>query len=233
MQFTTFDQLFRFRSYCLCGDLLNLSFRHSSVKDELITVCPRASYSIENNNSTIRFPLNLESRTSPYGKADFDIVAPVVSPTFQINAHFTTKNASEGSAYSFIKKHFTEDIQKRLNISFHMTCSRAGFRTSKTQKRCTYEYSLLTNGITFDLYSSSVIIPLNEEEFILNDRWNKYIIKTRFEEGFTEIYMPTTSEKIRHYSFDSIIKMPVEKFISYPMDEGFLLNKLKLLTLFS
>src|SRR5271165_1477290 len=88
MEFDTFDQLFRFREHCLCGSKLQTVFEHSSFNDEYVAIMPRSSYCMENNNTIIRFPCNIESRCSPYGEVDFDFICYVSSPTFSIKSHY-------------------------------------------------------------------------------------------------------------------------------------------------
>ena len=240
MQPTTLDQFFRFRKHCLCGKKLTTVFNHSfSNDDEYTTVNPLGSYHFADNNSTIKFPCHLESRSSPYGEVDFTIVANVSSPSIKLIAefchpHLTKVTLSPGE---FVKLHFTEDVQKKFNINIIRKCTAKIERKGKyggLMMDCPSAFSLVTAPIMFG-FNKREIVPISflQETFILSDdKEHHYRFNTNFTKGVTQI---TYSVPMLGFVIggQNTLEMPAEKFLKYPLDREFLLNKVKTLLLFS
>lgn len=236
----TFYQFFKYRSHCLCGKELTTIFNHSfSNDDEYTTINPLGSYHFADNNSTIKFPCHLESRSSPYGEVDFTIVANVSSPSIKLLAEFSQPHLTKVtiSPGDFVKKHFTEEVQKKFNINIIRKC------TAKIEKKskygnlmvdCPLAYSIVTKSILFD-FNKKEIVPINflQETFVLSDdKDHHYRFNTNFDEGVTKI---TYSVPVLGFVLggQETLEMPAEKFLKYPLDREFLLNKVKTLLLFS
>lgn len=234
MAHSTFDQLFRFRTHCLCGSPLTTMFRYSSFDNDYISVTPRGSYDLSQNGSLIKFACNIDSRISPYGEAKFDIYAYMASPTIKLVAEYVNPHAEMMNtvmpAEKFVERHFDEDAQKGFNINLQRRCAVISFGPQP----CSHHYILTTSAIQFDIKKKELLpITLLEETFdLLDDRQNRYRFTTNFAGELTSIIY-TVPKGGYILGEQKIVDMKSEKFLKYPFEREFLLNKLKTLLLFS
>lgn len=221
----TFDQLFRFRSHCLCGSELSTFFPYGSkLRDDYTFVNSVGSHHIDETSSKVVFLCNLTANTSPYGRVDFMMECYVSSPTFKLTATKESKNIM--SAEDFVKIHFTEDIQQAQCITLKRICSKGNL--------CDYHYGLSTQPILFDFKRKEIKpIDLAEESFrIKNDKGLGFYFRTNFTDGTTTITY-TSPHSAFVIGTQESIQMKSEKFLKYPLNREFLLNKVKTLLLFS
>lgn len=180
----------------------------------------------DNNGSTIDLLGNLDARTSPHGEADFLISAYVSSDTFNLKAAYPVPSFHKRhvSPEDFVKSHMTTDVQEKINIRLQRKCS---------NKQCEYSYFLSTAPIVFDMKTYKVSpLELQEETFRMNYHDNTYYFRTNFATEQTTItyHVPKAGFVIGAHEN---IQMKSEKFLKYPLEAEFLLNKLKTLLLFS
>jgi hypothetical protein len=232
MQLATFEQLFNFRTNCLCGNPLSIVFNHGIHMDDDYTVIkPMSAYKLVKGGDQVAFPCCLESRLSPSGQVYFLILANLKDPSCSIKSeYYETGGVSTVTEYStspddFVKRHFTQQLQTGFNINLRLQCSH--------HSSCQYRYQLSTGPIIFDMDMMQLKpITLISEYFILNGMRMKYYFKTDFATETTSI---TYNMPMPPYILGTqqVIQMNSEKFLRYPLEHEFLLNKLKTLLLFS
>jgi hypothetical protein len=240
MQPQTFDQLFKFRKYCLCGNELVTIFNHSiHADDEYTTVKPTGAYQLIDNNSKVIFPCNLDSRAAPYGEVNFIIHANVSSPSIKVIAEFAQPHLTKIiiSPNDFVRRHFTEDVQQKFNINLTRKCHarvEAKLRQFSYTQPCGFSYVLSVGPILFDFVKNEMKpISLLEETFTLvDDKEHSYRFRTNFTKETTTITYSVPKPGFVIGGQESI-DLPIEKFLKYPLEREFLLNKVKTLLLFS
>jgi hypothetical protein len=182
----------------------------------------------DNNGSTIDLLGNLDARTSPYGEADFMISAYVSSDVFNLKAAYPVSSIYKRhvSPDDFVRSHLTADVMEKVNLYFERKCP---------NKECPYNYALTSRPLSFNMKACKVSpVEPKDETFKLYYNENIYYFRTNFATGQTSITF-NVPQPGRTYVFapQEVVHMKAEKFIKYPLDPEFLLNKLKTLLLFS
>lgn len=220
MQFETFDQFFRFRERCICGCPLSSSFTHSSHSDEYVDVKPSASYRVDKINDRVIFPFEMESRASPYGEVSFQLNAHIHQNRISIQTLSFTRTVI--SPMDFILKHLSHGIQRSLNIQIMRGCTKP--------KPCGAGYTMKTTPIVFNL-RERIMKPfeINHEEFTIKEENHAYHFTSYFGTNSTKISVngaPGTN-------FKDVIELEADKYLRFPFEKDFLMDKAKTLILFS
>ncbi len=227
------EQLFKFRTHCLCGDPLTTIFQHSSYDDDYISAKPRGAYTHKDSN-TIIFPLNISSTVVPYGEVDFNITTKIDSDQFELQAAYVSYKSKfhptaretqylvsdmNVSAEQFVENHFDSTVQNGLNFSLNRQCSHHNINNNKYG--C--EYFSRSTPMLFDLENRKTKgVRLIDEEFYLTDGKNRIHVITNFDTQVTTMVVGT-------YAF----AISSQKFLKYPFESEFLLSKIKTLLTFS
>ncbi len=231
MSFSTFDQFFHFRSHCLCGQpLVNIFPGSSYMEDDYTTV--RAAYAKDHteNGSVISFICGIDARTSPYGEVDFLVSVYVSSNSFKLSASYPKEFMYKKrlAPNLFVKHHFNIHIQDKLNIYLKRVCS-----SYHTDNKCEFGYALTTSPIKFDM-KNQVIQPITlaSEVFSISANDQKFHFDTNFINKETAIrcWSPKAGYVIGR---QEVFHLNSEKYLKYPLEREFLLNKVKTLLLFS
>jgi hypothetical protein len=219
MEFSTFADYFRFRDKCLCGGALATSFTYSSHDDDYIHVKPMGSYFVDKKELSLVFPLEIESRLSPHGEVAFHVVCHLVTNKLHVNTKSFTN--TQISPLNFVEQHLDIVAQQCLNFKMLRTCT--------SSNDCNSHYELIARPLTFDIRGGTYNpIQADCEHFNLVDNAErKYRFLTDFKTGNTTIHYDVTNK-----NSGSII-LPLEKFVKYPVEREFLLNKVKTLILFT
>lgn len=172
----------------------------------------------------IAFLGTIGSNTPPYGQADFMIKCPINKPNFELLSVYDEQSPKNDlSADQFVKRHFNYDFQNSLKVIIKRECSDRG--------NCKLRYHLNTQLITFDMGNQIIdSIELNDEFFWIEDKNKIFCFKTDFTIGKTFIQMTKQDDRVHWHD---CIEIDSEKFLRYPLDREFLLNKLKTLLVFS
>lgn len=199
--------------------------------DDYTVIKPMSAYQLVKDGGWVAFPCCLESRLSPSGEVYFIILANLKDPSCSIKSEYVgTKGSSLHTEYrtssdDFIKTHFTKQLQTGFNINLRLQCSH--------HSSCKYNYQLSTGPIIFDLDMMQLKpIPLISEHFNIDGMRNKYFFKTDFVTETTTITYNVPQPPFI-LGTQQVIQMNSEKFLRYPLEGEFLLNKLKTLLLFS
>lgn len=199
--------------------------------DDYTFIKPLAAYQLSKDQSTVIFQCCIEARTSPYGEANFNILSNVTTPDFKIKAEYVVgshRSTVHGdiSPLDFVKKHFTADLQNSFDIGMVLKCA-----AHSPEHRCGYVLNCLP--LKFDLDSNHILpIGLKSEEFEIRNGSMVYRFKTSFVDGLTTILFNSPMKGFV-IGKQETLEMNSEKFIRYPLDREFLLNKVKTLLLFS
>lgn len=175
----------------------------------------------------VAFLGSLGSNVSPYGQADFLIKCPVGSSSFELLATYDKQSPNTGiDVEQFVNKHFSRSFQRGLKIHLRRECSNRG--------NCKMSYSLNTTSLTFDMIERTIDpINLHSETFHLDDKsGHRFYFNTDFLEKKTSIRFISPSQRFVIGEQDTI-EIDSEKFLRFPLDHEFLLNKVKTLLLFS
>lgn len=193
------------------------------------------------NGSVIKFGYNIDSRSVPCGDVSFVISSYVTSGSITIGGAMYNDSYRKPrmSTDEFIKKHFNYASQLKLKINLIRTCKNAGvFCTTPKGYLCQYSFRQKNRPITFNVKTKMMDpIELEEEEFHINiEKKNNHsypiYFRTNYAEGLSKIVVRLPS-KIYVLGTEQVIEMTSEKFLGFPLDREFLLNKAKTLLLFS
>jgi len=176
----------------------------------------------------VAFLGSIGSNVTPYGQAEFLIKCQMDSPRFELMAAYEPQSPrSQLPANQFVQRHFTEDFQRKLKVFIKRECSDRG--------NCKCHYSLATTPLTFDMYDMTISpMELEGESFWLDDSHHnrRYFFKTDFVNMVTNIKFVSPSPQHIIGNVDSM-DIDVDKFLRFPLEREFLLNKVKTFLLFS
>lgn len=209
--------------------------------DDDYTCMTGSHMNIGNNGSVIKFMFNIDSRTVPYGDVDFIISSYVSSGAITVDAamYKSPYTKPRMSTDEFIKRHFNYASQFKLKLQLVRTCKNAGiFCTTPKGYLCDYSYHQITKPLIFDVKTKQMdLIELESESFMIhvekkNDHSYPFYFKSNFSEGLSKIVVRAASKNYKPGP-EQVIEMPVEKFLGFPVEREFLLNKARTLLLFS
>ncbi len=241
MPLQTFDQFFKYRSKCLCGQPMVTSFPKGAAMDDEYTCMTGGHMETGDNGSVIRFQYNIDSQAVPYGDVSFIISSFVTSGAITISGagYNNPYTRPRMSLDEFIKCHFTHDLQVKLDLVMTRKCTNAGiYSTNHKGNLCEYSYHQKTKPLTFNLRTKMMDpIEFAEESFFIgverkNNHSGRIYFKTNFDDGTSKIITHAPS-KGYVLGKELVIEMKSEKFLGYPVEPEFLLNKAKTLLLFS
>jgi hypothetical protein len=228
MRAQTFDQLFNLRPNCPCGSkLITLVSRGNAIDDEYTFVAFVGSHHWSETNEGVSFLGNIGSNVTPYGQAEFLIKCSMNSSNFELIAAYDKQSPNtQLPADQFVKRHFNTEFQQKIKVFIKRECSNRG--------ECRCHYSMSTSFLTFDMYEQTISpIEIEGESFWLEDNSNhRYFFKTSFKEGITSIRFVSPSPKYIIGEVDSM-EIDADKFLRFPLEREFLLNKAKTFLLFS
>lgn len=241
MQIPTFDQFFRYRSQCLCGQPLVTAFPKGVTMDDEYTCMTGSHMETGDNGSVVKFLFNIDSRSVPYGDVSFVVASYVTSGAITIQGAMYNDpyRKPRMSIDEFIKKHFDQASQLKLKLNLIRTCKNAGiFCTTPRGYLCNYSYHQKTRPLTFNVRTKMMDpIELEEESFHIdldkkNHHSQRIYFRTNYMESLSKIIVMAPS-KTMVLGKEPVIEMPAEKFLGFPVNPEFLLNKAKTLLLFS
>ncbi len=226
---TTFDQLFSLRSNCPCGSpLFTIVSRGANIDDDYTFVnCVGTHHWNDYGEEGIAFLINLSSNAFPYGQAEFLIKCPMDKPNFELLAAYEKESHRNGmTAEQFVKRHFTFGLQFKQKIHVKRECANRG--------NCKCNYTLVSDNITFDMDTQQLNqMKFGAEDFsLVDDNDRRIYFQTDFESGITNIKYINHSARFTIGKQESF-ELETEKFLRYPLDREFLLNKVKTFLLFS
>ncbi len=236
MLFRTFSQLFNFREFCLCGSALSTEFiSHQIITDDDYIIRHRGN--IDSSEDRVKIPCSLESRLSPYGESDFDIIPNLNKSSFKLKAEYCMPHIelkqSVLPAEDFVRKHLTKDVQKSLNLRILRRCAIRSTNVDVLFSKCSHDYQLLVGPIIFNM-QTMMVDPFEamSEHFMLAKDNMRYYISTSFKDDLTDIKYSVPDAKFILGKQNSL-SMSAKKFMKYPWSAQFLTDKVRTLLLFS
>lgn len=220
MQFRTIDELNKFRPKCLCGKSLTVGFSQPRGMKDDFTYTSAAMKIVSNDNwATLNALIYIDAKKAPHGEAEALLQTYVSSGVCSIVDAKFLSNAfpdSKMSANKFIKAHFTQDVQREIRMTMVKNCS---------DRNCKHRYRMETDSLTFDLASGKMnpfkigfeyLVVGNDAEYSIHSREGKVAIRNNN----------------ANYSAPPL-EISADKFHRLPFEADQLLNKIKLLLLFS
>lgn len=218
MQFETFDQLFKFRPKCLCGDNTKIRFQYNQA-DSNNTI------TLSSSGGALLLSVNILSN---YGQSKLHITSYISSPNF-ISTSYYTDNGTRAklSAIEFSKSQFTPNHQiKNYDAMVVFDCPNGW--PNKTGCR----YQLMTDSVIFEFSPSFNCgsgkikpIQLRHESYFIDD----CRVTTDYTQDITIL-----DHKMRSSAkTGSPIELSATHFSKFPFERESLSKKIKLLTLLS
>lgn len=218
MNLDSLQHMAKFRSHCLCGYELKTHIKFDAADSEYITITPYRSQYENIIDIPTKIKCNLDSQVSPYGQVDFEIIIMPQSSRF----HLGTNSAQDEV---FVRKHFSIAAQLSLKIQAIRVCYGNPY--------CDIKYKLSTYNLVFDLDTSTIGgLSLFNEHFFIKENGKSYSFVTNFENKTTVIGYEKPQPRFI-LPATKFIEMNSDKFLRYPFERDFLLEKIHTLLLFS
>lgn len=235
MQLLTFDQFFSYRSLCLCGKPLIISYPKGVFIDDNYTRITACYIENLSNKDVIRYYINIDSKSIPYGDVSFIISCNAISNKIKISdARYNDPYRKPRlSVDEFIKKHFNQEAQLNLKLNLAKKCPNEGMICSINGYLCDHNYCQRTKPLTFNLSSKNMnLIQLDLESFDITNHSKIIHVETNYNKKISKIIIRKPSNGLE-IGKEQIIEMSSEKFLNFPLEHEFLFNKINTLLLFS
>lgn len=208
----------------MCGAPTKIDFRMNEFDDEYLSIRPITRVQEKLGGAQYFFAFYMESRVTPYVNANFGLLVNSSSNTLTMVVEcrnlYNPQRESTLKAKAFSAHHFTQ-VQLQLGIKIIKLC---------TNLECKNAYSLETTPLTFDLSGSKMnSFELATESFSIQRNKLEHRFLSRFQSDITTVTVYKTGQRVDQSS----LELKAHKFLEYPWDAEFFLNKARTLLTFS
>lgn len=211
MREISLGQFLKYRTHCLCGSQLTTNFSYSTAKIGNATISPAGSYYLDKLKESIIFPFTIEFVKE---RVHFELISFLHSNSFVLRIN------NNATVAEFIKEKFSQDIQSQISINMNRGCS---------SHYCNYSYKLYSVNTIFDFSNYTVTTNVSSEHYKIVDKelLYEFYINSKNDTATIMCY------SIGRYDRVPDLILPADKFLEYPFNAEFIINKVKTLLLFS